>query len=88
MSAATLRPGFTLDELLAELARRPEPLQGYRTLVEWRAELGVSDERMHEILASAKRRGVLDATRDAREAIDGSYRRVPVYRFALGEGAT
>lgn len=83
MSATTLKPGFTLDDLLAELAKRPEPLQGYKTLVEWRDDLGVSDGRMHEILVTAKRRGVLVTSRDGREAIDGSLRRVPVYRFEV-----
>lgn len=87
MSAA-LRPGFTLDELLAELAKRPEPLQGYKTLGEWRDDLAVSDGRMHQILKSAKRRGVLLVSRDKREAIDGSYRSVPVYRFEVADGTT
>lgn len=79
-----LRPDFTLEDLLAELAQPGQPVAGYQTLTEWTERLGCSRSQMQTLLHAAKRRGLLRVTRDRRPAIDGCQRTVPVYALDLG----
>lgn len=75
---------FSLEELLAELESEPARLEGYRTLREWAAHLGVSEERMRRILVAAQGKGRLLVAREARCRIDGQRALCPVYAFRLG----
>ena len=75
---------FSLDELLSYL-REEAHTDGYMTAREWAAHFGVSDRRMRDLLAGAKKAGRLLCGSASRERLDGRYTPVPVYAFDLGE---
>lgn len=82
MTEITIPAGFTLDELLAVLDERPD-LAGFRSRAEWQEQFGVSEPRMVKILQQAKKKGILEMADGRREALDGTMRRSPLYRFKL-----
>ena len=73
-------PGFSLDELLAELGRH-EPVDGYRTSAEWAEALDLTEYRMVRLMRAAHKAGKLSSAREWREAMDGIKRPVAVYAF-------
>jgi hypothetical protein len=80
-----IKPGFSLDELLAHLRREPEMAEGYYTAREWAAHFGISLVHIHEILAQAKAESKLLVQHVKRERIDEVRSPVPVYQFNLDD---
>jgi hypothetical protein len=77
---------ITLDDLLAELGvLNTQTFDGYRTAAEWCATLGVSDLRVKVLLRLADKQGRLAVRQERRMGVDHLMRRVPAYRFEVGE---
>lgn len=75
----------TLEQILAELTRgETNGFDGYLTAHEWAARLGVPHSRLMRVLCLAHAQGKLASVRKLAEAVDGSRRYVPAYRFVLG----
>ncbi len=81
----TLKPSFTLEELLADLSQPQGHVDGYHTLTEWAAQLHVSEDRMRRLLIAARDQGKLLMVKEQREAIDGRWVWCPLYAFRVGE---
>ncbi len=79
----TIKPGFTIEELLADLSEPQGHVEGYHTLNEWAAQLNIGEDRMRRLLVAAKAQGKLLIVREQREAIDGRMMPIPVYAFQI-----
>ena len=81
----TIPASFTLNDLLAHL-RETEGPEDFFTLAEWRAHLGLTEQRMRTLMKDAKAAGLLEISKARRERLDGVMTPVPVYRFNLETG--
>ena len=76
---------ITIDELLSELRRLDKSSDDGYTFKEIQDKLGVSRVRVHRMISTGLERKLITPGRAERQAIDGSFRPVPVYRFVQGE---
>lgn len=77
---------ITLDELVAELNRLGvESVEGAEglTVQEWAEQWGIARSTAQERIRSAVKNALAFTGRARRQAMDGSMRPVPVYRFQL-----